>query len=102
MANFAHLCLFLHLAPTCLQGTTSRYKFRIMSQHDSRMQESPERTITMTARRFARSAAAVAAFTAIVLAGIGSSSPPAKATDEENDKERNEPRIERGLTTETR
>src|SRR5260370_3951569 len=49
----------------------------------------------MTARRFARSAAAVAAFTAIVLAGIGSSSPRAKATDDDNDG--NESRIQRGL-----
>ncbi len=49
----------------------------------------------MTSRRFARSAAAVAAFTAIVLAGIGSSSPRAKATDDDNDG--NESRIQRGL-----
>ena len=49
----------------------------------------------MTPRRFARSAAAVAAFTAIVLAGIGSSSPRAKTTDDDNDG--NESRIQRGL-----
>ncbi len=49
----------------------------------------------MTSRRFARSAAAVAAFTAIVLAGIGSSSPRARATDDDNDG--NESRIQRGL-----
>ena len=49
----------------------------------------------MTPRRFVRSAAAVAAFTAIVLAGIGSSSPRAKATDDDNDG--NESRIQRGL-----
>ncbi len=49
----------------------------------------------MTPRRFARSAAAVAAFTVIVLAGIGSSSPRAKATDDDNDG--NESRIQRGL-----
>src|SRR5260370_13881085 len=49
----------------------------------------------MISRRFARSAAAVAAFTAIVLAGIGSSSPRAKATDDDNDG--NESRIQRGL-----
>src|SRR5713226_7743932 len=59
------------------------------------MQISPERTTTMTSRRFARSAAAVAAFTAIVLAGIGSSSPRAKTTDDDNDG--NESRIQRGL-----
>jgi len=49
----------------------------------------------MTPRKFVRSAAAVAAFTAIVLAGIGSSSPRVRATDDDDD--RNESKIQRGF-----
>src|SRR5258708_5742459 len=83
---FALLCPSLHVAPRRLPGAASG---------TSRIEESPERTVTMTTRRLARFAAAVAAFTAIVLAGIGSSSPRAKSTDDDNHG--NESRIQRGL-----
>src|SRR5437879_9591316 len=56
----------------------------------------PERTITMIPRKFVKPAAAVAAFATILLAGMLSSSPRVKATDDEGD-DRNESRIHRGL-----
>jgi len=54
----------------------------------------PERTTTMTARKFVKSAAALTAFAAIVLAGIGNSSPRAKAQDDGNDSDS---RIQQGF-----
>ena len=50
----------------------------------------------MTPRKFVKPAAAVAAFAAIILAGMLSSSPRVKATDDVDD-DRNESRILRGF-----
>jgi len=50
----------------------------------------------MTRRKFIKPAAAVAAFAAIVLAGMLSSSPRVKATDDD-DEDRNESKIRRGF-----
>jgi len=50
----------------------------------------------MTPRRFVKPAAAVTAFAAIILAGMLSSSPRVRATDNDDD-DRNESRILRGL-----
>jgi len=50
----------------------------------------------MTPRKFVKPAAAVAAFAAIVLAGMLSSSPRVKATDDD-DEDRNESKIQRGF-----
>src|SRR5437879_11911016 len=50
----------------------------------------------MIPRKFVKPAAAVAAFATILLAGMLSSSPRVKATDDEGD-DRNESRIHRGL-----
>ncbi len=49
----------------------------------------------MTPRKFVKPAAAVAAFAAILLAGMLGSSPRVKATDD--DEDRDESRIHRGL-----
>src|SRR5882762_4317426 len=49
----------------------------------------------MTPKQFVKPAAAVAAFAAIVLAGMLSSSPRVKATDDDDD--RNESKIQRGF-----
>src|SRR5467141_2039550 len=50
----------------------------------------------MTRRKFIKPAAAVAAFAAIILAGMWSSSPRVKATDDD-DEDRNESKIQRGF-----
>src|SRR5467141_5010624 len=50
----------------------------------------------MTPKQFVKPAAAVAAFAAIVLAGMLSSSRPVKATDDD-DEDRNESKIQRGF-----
>jgi hypothetical protein len=50
----------------------------------------------MTRRKFGKPAAAVATFAAIVLAGMLSSSPLVKATDDD-DEDRNESKIQRGF-----
>jgi hypothetical protein len=50
----------------------------------------------MTPRKFVKPAAAVAAFAAIILAGMLSSSPRVKATDDDDD-DRNESKIRQGL-----
>jgi len=50
----------------------------------------------MTPRKFVKPAAAVAAFAAIVLAGMLRSSPLVKATDDD-DEDRNESKIRRGF-----
>ena len=50
----------------------------------------------MTPRKFIKPAAAVAAFAAIILAGMLSSSPRVKATDDDDD-DRNESKIQRGF-----
>src|SRR5260370_38195640 len=52
-------------------------------------------TPSMTPRKFVKPAAAVAAFAAILLAGMLGSSPRVKATDD--DEDRDESRIHRGL-----
>src|SRR5882762_8548550 len=50
----------------------------------------------MTRRKFIKPAAAVAAFAAIILAGMWSGSPRVKATDDD-DEDRNESKIRRGF-----
>jgi hypothetical protein len=50
----------------------------------------------MTPRKFVKPAAAVAAFAAIILAGMLNSSPLVKATDDDDD-DRNESKIQRGF-----
>ncbi len=50
----------------------------------------------MTRRKFIKPAVAVAAFAAIILAGMWSSSPRVKATDHD-DEDRNESKIRRGF-----
>src|ERR1700687_5318940 len=50
----------------------------------------------MTRRKFVKPAAAVAAFAAIILAGMLSSSPRVKATDDD-EEDRNESKIQRGF-----
>jgi hypothetical protein len=61
----------------------------------SKTQKYPERTTAMTRRKFVKPAAAVAAFAAILLAGMLSSSPRVRATDDDDD--RNESRIQQGF-----
>ena len=51
----------------------------------------------MTRRKFVKPAAAVAAFAAIVLAGMLSSSRLVRATDDDDDEDRNEAKIQRGF-----
>src|ERR1700720_4085138 len=60
------------------------------------MRELQKRTTTMIPRKFVKPLAAVATFATILLAGMLSSSPRVRATDEDDD-DRNESRIHRGL-----
>src|SRR5256886_13846165 len=76
--------------------TIPPYKFRIISAAWSRDAKLPERATIMTSRRFAKAAAGVAAFAAIIFAGMLSSTPRVKAT-RDDDEERNDSRVHRGL-----
>src|SRR5213080_4187198 len=94
--HFTLLCLSLPVAVWRIHGAPSPYKFRIISAAWSPDSKLPEWRNTMTPRSYVKSASVVVTFAAVILAGTLSSSRRVRATGDD-DENRNDSRVQRGL-----